>query len=322
MWLAEQKFTVREKLWLMSRRFYKNAGYYPNFKMPKSLNEKINWLKFNYHDPIQTTCIDKVLVKEWVESKVGKNYVIPLIGTYFDVNDIDFDKLPSKFMLKTPFNAAGKGCFLVEDKQSLDIDLFKSKINDAMQDWNNLYYYCLSRGYKDIEPKILIENYMPIREGAALEYKMFCFHGKMKFCLIECDYFGKHPQRAIYDADFNNLPFKIGKYKHIQLAEKPKNYDKMVELSELLSKDFPHVRVDLYDINDQIYVGEMSFTSGGGYSTFIPREWDYKIGEWLDLSKLNPEYLHIEPEFAEAAKSFINPDIVNSHIAHKDSSKC
>ena len=132
---------------------------------------------------------------------------------------------------------------------------------------------------------------MPIREGKALEYKFFCFHGEVKFCLVECDYFGKKPKRAFYGKNFEEMPFSIGNLPKTTLNEKPASYDKMVALAEQLAKPFPFVRVDFYDLNGKIYVGEFTFTSGGGFSKYNPKEWDYKFGEWLDLNKLEPEYL-------------------------------
>ena len=161
-----------------------------------------------------------------------------------------------------------------------------------MQNWNSIYWWCFSRGYKDIKPRILIEEYMPIREGKALEYKMFCFHGEVKFCLIECNYFGKSPKRAFYDKDFNEMPFKIGKMPKVRLKNKPENYDLMVKIAEKLSESFPFVRVDFYDIKGKVYAGEMTFTSGGGFSKIYPVEWDFKMGEWLNIKDINQQHIN------------------------------
>ena len=180
---------------------------------------------------------------------------------------------------------------VVENTNKLDIDYLKYDLNNLMQKWHSLYFRFLSIGYKDIEPKLIIEEYLPICEGNAIEYKMFCFHGDMKFCLIEFDYFGKRPKRAVYDAEFNEMPFSIGNIKRTTIKQKPANYDKMIELAEKLSSSFPHVRVDFYDINGKIYVGEMSFSSASGFGIFQPVDWDYKIGEWLDLDRLPKEYI-------------------------------
>ena len=317
-WANIDKYNTKQRIWYLSELFYRLVGYFPNFKNPKSINEKLNWMKFNYYDPRLTSIVDKYEFKNYIKDKLGEGYVIPLIGVYDDVNDIDFDKLPDKFVVKTNIGNGGVGCQLVQDKSKLNIDKLKCDFCNLMQEWNSPYYQSYQPAFKNVTPRIIIEEYMPIREGDALEYKMFCFHGEMKFCLIELDYFGLKPARAIYTKEFEQLPFTIRNLSIKTLKEKPQQYDEMVKIAEKLSKDFPFVRVDFYIVNNRIYLSELTFNSGAGMSVFTPREWDYKIGEWLDLSKLNPDYLHIEPEFAEAAKSFINPNIVNSHTTHRD----
>ena len=291
-WAAEEKYTLRDKIWYLSQEFYETVGYYPNIKQPRSYNEKLHWLKLNYYNPVENICIDKHLAKIYIDKILGEGYTIPLLGVYEDVNDIDFEKLPEKFVIKSPYDGGGLGMIVVDKKNKPDIDKLKYDINNMLVKWHNLYYRFLSRGYKEIEPKIIIEEYLPIQEGKAIEYKMFCFQGKMKFCLVELGYFGKHPLRAIYDADFNVMPFKIGKIKYTTLREKPANYDKMVKIAEKLSSDFMHVRVDFYDVNGKIYVGELSFSSASGFGVFTPREWDFKIGEWLELDRLPKEYIN------------------------------
>ena len=290
-WLGEEKYSINERIWYLSQEFYETVGYYPNIKNPKSFNEKLHWLKLNYYNPAESVCIDKYSAKIYINKILGEGHTVPLLCVYTDVNDIDFKSLPEKFVIKSVFDGGGLGMRVVENNNKLDIDKLKYDLNNMMQKWHSLYYRFLSRGYKNIEPRLIIEEYLPIREGKAIEYKMFCFNGEMKFCLIECDYFGKHPKRAVYDAKFNEMPFSIGNIKRTTIKQKPATYDKMVEWAEILSKDFLHVRVDFYDVNGKIYVGEMSFSSASGFGIFHPREWDYKIGEWLDLDRLPEEYI-------------------------------
>ena len=289
--------TQEQKIWFLSQKFYEEVGYYPDFKNPKSFNEKINWMKLNYYNPLEDVCIDKYTFKEYIRAKLGAEYVIPAIGVYEDVNDIDFNKLPQKFVIKTTIGNGGIGCQLVKDKNKINIDKLKYTFNNLMQEWNSPFFQSYQPGFKYIQPKIIIEEYMPIREGAALEYKMFCFHGEMKFCLIECDYFGKKPARAIYDKQFQELPFTIRRLTKRTLNKKPQLYDEMIVLAEKLAATFPFVRVDFYVINNKIYLSELTFNSGAGFSVFTPTEWDYKLGEWLDLTKLNPKYVCILEEF-------------------------
>lgn len=296
-WANNEKYTVTQKIWYLSELFYRLCGYFPDFKHPKSLNEKLNWLKFNYYDPRLLKIVDKYEFKQYIKENLGDGYTIPLIGVYEDVNDIDFDKLPQKFVIKTTIGNGGIGCQLVKDKNKINIDKLKYTFNNLMQEWNSPFFQSYQPGFKSIQPRIIIEEYMPIREGAALEYKMFCFQGEMKFCLIECDYFGKKPARAIYDKQFKELPFTIRRLPKRTLKEKPQLYEEMITIAERLAATFPFVRVDFYVINNKIYLSELTFNSGAGFSVFTPTEWDYKLGEWLDLTKLNPEYINILDEF-------------------------
>lgn len=291
-WQNEEKFTYKMKKWFLSNLFYERVGYYPNLKTPKSFNEKLNWMKLHYDNPVQRRCVDKCEFKSYIKEELGDGYTIPMIGVYEDVDDIDFDKLPEKFVVKSTLQGAGTFMKIVTDKSKLDINKVKYELNNYLQDWNTSYYTILARAYKGLKPRIIIEEYMPIRENEALEYKFFCYHGEMKFCIVEMDYFGKNPQRAFYDKDFQEVPFRINNHlKKSRLEEKPVKYDEMVTLAEKLSKVFPFVRVDFYVVEDKLYVGEFTFTSGGGFSIFDPLEWDYKVGEWLDLEKLESEYL-------------------------------
>ena len=296
-WANIDKYSVDQKLWYMTELFYRLVGYYPNFKQPKSLNEKLNWMKFNYNDPRLKEIVDKYEFKNYIKKQLGEGYTIPLLGVYSDVNDINFEKLPKKFVIKTTIGNGGVGCQLIKDKNKIDIDKLKYDFNNLMQEWNSPYFQSLQPAFKNIKPRIIIEEYMPIREGKALEYKMFCFHGKVEFCLIECDYFGHKPARAIYDANFNELPFTIRRLPKQKIDSKPINWETMKNIAEKLSAEFPFVRVDFYDVNNRIYLSELTFNSGAGFSVFTPREWDYKLGDLLDLNKLKSEYLHILPEF-------------------------
>lgn len=296
-WANIERYTVKQRIWYLSELFYRLCGYYPNFKKPRSLNEKLNWMKFNYIDPSLSRIVDKYEFKEYIKEQLGEGFTVPLLGVYDDVNDIDFDALPEKFVVKTTIGNGGIGVQLVTDKKKLKIDKLKYNFNNLMQEWNSPYYQSYQPGFKNVVPRIIIEEYMPIREGNAFEYKMFCFHGEMKFCLVECDYFGKKPARAIYTKDFEPLPFTIRNMPKRELDEKPALYEKMIEMAEQLSAKFPFVRVDFYVIGDKIYLSELTFNSGAGFSVFTPVVWDFNLGEYLDLEKLNPAYVKVLDEF-------------------------
>jgi len=177
------KLTKEQKIWYLSQILYNNAGYFPNLKNPKTFNEKINWMKLNYYDPNQKNAIDKYEFKNYIKEKLGDGYTIPLIaGPFDDVNDIDFKSLPEKFVIKTTTNGSGVGVFIVKDKKRLNINKMKAELNNLLQDWKKAYYSTLAAGYKNIKPRIIIEEYMEQLDSNGLyDYKFHCFHGEPKF---------------------------------------------------------------------------------------------------------------------------------------------
>ena len=271
-YLNDDKLTVSDKKRMIQSRFYNELGYYPNISNPQTLNEKVQWLKLYYDNPLITIGCDKYKVKEYIAKTIGEEYVVKLLAAYDDADEIDFDKLPEKFALKVNDNTGFN--IIVKDKKELNIPITRCRLNNWVQPWKNCYYASFYLGYKNVQPKIIAEEYLDIPHNSK-EYKVFCFNGQADFVLIELDYFGKNPKRAFYDRNFNETEFKIGK--------KPKNFDKMIELADKLSKPFPFVRVDFYDVDGKVYFGELTFYSGGGFSHISPIEWDKKLGDKIKL---------------------------------------
>lgn len=280
-YLNNNKLDINSKKRLIQSRFYDELGYYPNINSPKTLNEKIQWMKLYYENPLIGICADKYRVKEYIAKEIGEEYVVKLYGVYDDADEIDFSKLPDKFALKV--NDSTGYNIVVKDKNKLNIDKTRCQLNNWLQPWRNCYNSSFYLGYKDVEPKIVAEEYLDIANNSK-EYKIFCFNGKADFVLIELDYFGKKPKRAFYDRDFVETDFKIGTMPKVSLDKKPENFDKMIELADKLSKPFPFVRADFYDVAGKIYFGELTFYSGGGFSKIYPKEWDKKLGDKLKLN--------------------------------------
>ena len=278
------KITTADKKRMLQSRFYNELGYYPNIDNPKTLNEKVQWLKLYYDDPLITVGCDKYKVKEYIAKTIGEEYVVKLYGAFDDADEIDFDKLPDKFALKVNDNTGFN--IIVQDKSKLDIMRTRCRLNNWVQPWKNCYYASFYQGYKNVKPKIIAEAYLDIPHNSK-EYKIFCFNGKADFVLVELDYFGKKPERAFYDRNYNETEFKIGKMPKVALDKKPENFDKMIELADKLSSPFPLVRVDFYDVDGKIYFGELTFYSGGGFSHIYPLEWDRKLGDKLRLPEKN-----------------------------------
>ena len=280
--------TKEQKIWHLSQIFYEEVGYFPNLKNPKSFNEKLHWLKLNYYNPIEQICVDKYEFKQYIKEQLGEGYTVPLIGVFNDVNDIDFDKLPNQFVIKTTANGGANGVEIVKDKSKINIDELKYRFNNLMQDWHTLYHYYFNRGYKNIKQRIIIEEYLEQTKGQLFDYKFYCFHGEPKWVLACCD-------RAVgtsfenHDLDWN-LFIPSNKSSKITKIAKPRQFKKMLEISNKLASQFPFVRVDFYEVGNKIYVGELTFYPASGFNAYT-KEWDYKFGQWLDLDKINLKYV-------------------------------
>ncbi|MEI0608287.1 ATP-grasp fold amidoligase family protein, partial [Brachyspira pulli] len=220
----------------------------------------------------------------YIKEKIGEEYLIPLLGVWDKVDDIDFDSLPNQFVLKTNWGAGQ--VIIVRDKTKINIEETKNKLKYWMQPFCNLYYYySFEWQYKYIPPKIICEKYIEQSNNQVYDYKVFCFNGKGRYIQVDMDRFIGH-KRCIYDTNWNKQQFITGNFQfysgHIN---KPYHLDSMIKISEKLAKNFSHVRVDFYEVNNKLFLGELTFTHGNGMERFSIEEWDYKFGELLELPK-------------------------------------
>ncbi len=266
--------------------------YYLNFRKrlhlnnPQTYNEKLQWLKLYNHHEEYTKMVDKYEAKRYVASIIGEEYIIPTYGVYNSFEEIDFTALPKQFVLKCTHNSGG--VFVCKDKAFFDIEGARKQVNKWLKKnpfWKNREY-----PYKNVKPRIIIEQYMEDESGYELkDYKFFCFNGIAKYIFVASDR-GKDNEETkfdFYDMKWNLLPFTNGHPNSNKLMKKPLNFDKMIELSERLSQGIPHVRVDLYNINGRIYFGELTFFHWSGLVPFVPEKWDYEFGRWLKLPALS-----------------------------------
>ena len=253
-----------------------------NLEFPKSFNEKLQWLKLHNRNPLYTIMVDKYLVRKYIGEVLGEEYLIPLVGAWDSVDEIDFDALPDQFVLKCNHNS-GLGMCICKDKSKLDMAAAKRELKKGlMQD-----YYLTGREwpYKNVPRKIIAEQYMEDAGSSDLkDYKFMCFNGRVRCSFVCSDRFsGKGLHVTFFDREWNVMPFERSYPSVKEGIEKPKSYEKMVYLAEILSADIPFVRVDFYEINGKIYFGELTFFPGDGFEAFQPEEWDYTLGSWLDL---------------------------------------
>lgn len=277
------KFFTEDKRYI-EKKFKKKIGRTLNLQNPQKFNDKIQWLKLNWYDPIAKQCVDKDLVREYVADKVGDTYLNEVYDVYTNLNEISLNKLPDKFVLKGTHGSAFN--IVCSNKSDLNWNTEFKK----MKRWLNTDYFWLSREwvYKDLKPKIVSEKFLSDSTGKPpMDYKIFCFHGEPRLIQVDVDRFGTHKQN-FYDTEWNFRDVKIwcDNEKDIVIP-KPENFDKMMEISRELSKDFPHVRVDLYNIDGVILFGELTFFHLSGLVKFKDENLELEMGSWLDLSTID-----------------------------------
>lgn len=248
---------------------------------PKAFNEKLQWLKLYNRNPFYTKLVDKYKVREYIADKIGEEYLIPLLGVWDSPDDIDFDSLPNKFVLKCNHDSGGLS--ICRDKKTFDVNIAKKKLKKSLK--TNYYYSGREWPYKNVPRKIIAEKYMTDETGTNLrDYKFYCFDGKAKVVGIYQDRnTDKETTGDFFDMDFNWLDFTFNMPNAKVKPSKPNHFEKMKEIAEILSKGIPHVRVDLYLSNDKIYFGELTFFDGSGFDKIEPFEWDVKLGSWINL---------------------------------------
>lgn len=276
--------------WVPDRLYLKlvyriRMGKKLNLVSPKTFNEKLQWLKLYNRRAEYTMMVDKYEVKKYVADCIGEEYIIPTIGVWDSFDEIDFDKLPNKFVLKCTHDSGG--LVIVKDKNSLDIDSARKTINSSLS--KNYFYSGREWPYKDVKPRIIAEEYMEDSETEELrDYKFFVFNGCPKALFIATDR-GKEEETKFdfFDMEYNKLPFTNGHPNADVTPQKPKCFDEMKVLAEKLSKGIPHLRVDFYEVDGKIYFGELTFSHWSGMVPFEPEEWDIIFGSWIQLPEKN-----------------------------------
>lgn len=270
----------------LKAKFLRLQGYPLNLEEPKSLNEKLQWLKLYDIRPIYTTLADKYGVRSFIQEQFGDDLLIPLLYDTTDYRDIVPENLPNEpFILKATHDS---GSFvIVRDKSAVDWE----KVRVDCRWWLSKNYYWIDREiqYKDIQPRIIIEKLLLDKDGKIPnDYKLHCINGKVEFIYVAVDREGVN-KRNIYDPNWNPLPFTFAhkfkdtsKLRGSEIAP-PATLQQMITLSEKVAQMFAYVRVDFYDVDGVLYFGEVTQCHGGGFDQMRPIEWDYKYGEMLNI---------------------------------------
>jgi len=272
--------------WMPDRVFIKlrykaYMGQSLNLEEPVLFTEKLQWLKLHNRKQENSILVDKYEVHQYLAKRFGEKYLIPITGVWDRFDDIDFSRLPEQFVLKCTHDSGG--IVFCTDKSSFDIVAAKKKLEKCMK--RNYYWSFREYPYKDVKPRIICEKLMVDESGIELkDYKLFCFNGNPKFVLVDFDRINGH-KRNIYNTDWQSVPFVMNRfYPDPDVTfSKPACFDEMLDIASQLSRDHPFLRVDFYIINEELFIGELTFFPGAGLIIFEPREYDRLLGELLEL---------------------------------------
>lgn len=260
-------------------------GRWPNLKHPARYTEKLQLYKMKYRNPVMQQCVDKYEVRKYVESKGLGHIMNELYGVYNTAEEIIFNDLPDRFVIKSTSGGGGCNVIVVKDKASSDLENIRNKAARWLKDQRGQVNAGREWAYTGIaKTKIIIENYLEDKNSSNLtDYKFFCFNGEPKFLYVVTERNpGVSAKIGVYDIDFNKIPvYRCDEEKQDYIVSKPKNYQEMIEVARELSKDFPHVRVDLYNVDGKIYFGELTFYDGSGYFHYDPDSFDFEVGSYF-----------------------------------------
>lgn len=251
-----------------------------NLKNPQTFNEKLQWLKLYDQRDEHTVMVDKYAMKEYVTKIVGPGHVVPVLGVWERVEDIDFDLLPQSFVLKVTHDCGG--LVICKDKKKLDIAAAKAKLAAALK--SDYYIRYREWPYKNVRPRIFAEAYMEDESGVELkDYKVFNFNGVPCCIQVDFDRFVGH-KKNIYSTEWEymELAYNFPTYPEHQIP-RPEGLEKMLEIAAALSKGESFVRTDFYVVDGHVYVGEITFFPVSGYGKFTPEEYDLQFGNRIQL---------------------------------------
>lgn len=279
---------TKDPVSVTKKYYYKQTGKLLDLDNPQNLNEKIQWLKLYSDTSMWTTLSDKIAVRNYIKEKGLEDILVPIYGIWENPKDIDFEKLPQQFVLKS--NHGSGTVIVVKDKNKFD----KNTAIKKMKNWLKNRYGAFSAElhYLGIEPKIYAEAFLEEDaniSSTAIDYKIFCQNGEPSCVWICRNRCAKSVDVSIYDTDWNFHPEWSGNSNHYFLVktpiERPPHFDRMLDIAKILSKDFPQVRVDLYNIKGKIYFGELTFTSCGGTMDFFTDDYLLELGSRVHLNK-------------------------------------
>lgn len=271
-----------DKLFIQ-QEFFHTFQYKIDLRNPQTFNEKLNWRKLYERNPLFTLISDKCKVKDWVKEKIGNSYIIPTLGVYDSFEEIDFEKLPEKFVIKC--NHDSGSIVICQDKHTFEIQKARKIITDGLQ--FDFYMKFREWPYKNIKRKIIIEKYL---EDSSIshfltDYKFFCFNGIPQFIYLD-SHIGNQGYINYLTIDWKQADIHRKDYPEApELPAKPKELNEMLQLARKLSEGISFVRVDFYVVEGQIYFGEMTLLPGAGFTPYYPEYCDAEIGKLFQINR-------------------------------------
>lgn len=278
--LRLKKFTEPQCKTYIAKMYKKRTGEVLDWDNLQLYTEKMQWSKLYDSTKKKSLCADKFLVREWVSKKIGEQYLIPVIGVWDNVNSIEFEKLPPKYVLKV--NNGSNTNIIVDNNSNINLKTVMAQLEYWMK-IDNSYLKGFELHYSRIKPRIIAEKFIESPKEDLPDYKFICFDGKVYYCWVDIGRYHHH-KRNVYDLEWNLMPWNQHNYGNSkQNVPKPENFDEMVDIATKLCQGFSHVRVDLYNVNGRVYFGEMTFTNGSGYELIEPKEYNLMLGSLWHL---------------------------------------
>lgn len=268
--------------------FKMEMGYRLNLEVPQTFHEKLQWLKLYNRQPEYRIMVDKAAVKDYVANIIGEKYLIPTLGIWDRPEDIEWDKLPKKFVLKTTHGGGSGGVVICTNKDSFDKDAAIQKLNNNLK--TDIWTRYKEWQYKDVPRRILAEQYLEDKstsvKGDLNDYKFYCFNGKVTYCEVIT---GRRTKKQIdfFDLEWNHVPFTFeGRTFADNKIQKPECFEEMIDVAKKLSENLPFSRIDMYVVHGKVYFGEITFFPASGFRGYNPPEWNRKLGDMIQLPKV------------------------------------
>lgn len=281
---TKNKWTPEKRLKMLMKLYEIKRGHRFDINHPVLFTEKIQWYKEFYRPAGLINVVDKYLFKQYIKTKLGDGYTIPLYGAWTDLKTLENDwaQLPEKFVLKSTLQGDGKCVKIIRDKNSIDFKALKKELAEWL-DPRKVLINSFCYAYHEGVPRIIAEEYMEEVDKQLYDYKFLCFGGKPHYIYAVTDHFpGQLSHISFYDLDWNRLDVVYGEHPTNNVS-KPKHYEEMLEIAKKLSADFPFVRVDFFDTSEKLYVAELTLYPGGGFAHYKPESFDKELGDLFQL---------------------------------------